>query len=739
MSGFTEALGGGLKAVGKGMAKGWDWFYHSTLAEQRQRMQNQFETAKLVVQDRLSNPDSTVPDDAFMGSMKVIDRFMPMGAKGAWGPFFDAFKAARSAQQQREAAAQGPPPWQGGGPPQASPPQGGGAQIAAPPQQGDGLTYPGAGGATGQPMVRPSQPFMPQSGKLPPIPGTPQSPPSYGFGAHSPATVGGLYEPDTQMQAPWPAGYNPPDPGSASHWPVNYTPPDAGMESRVSSPPLPQGQSGAAPNAAAQSQPAAPGSEQALPVAPPQIAQNNPGTGPSYPVPQYQLPPVDFSHATAARRRMMLNDEAAQYQARQVQYQVQQRMQAIQQALPELRKQFPGLADWQIINAAMGHAVAPAPSLTMPGITTAPEGAVDLDGNPVAAGTPSHARIVQGRTVYLPTAQTRQLRYIDANGTQRFANVDVAGNEIGPDGQPTGRTAADFQGVVPALLGTETANSTQQLPGGGTVSSRTVRRTLPAAPGQAKPAAGASGAPAAGASRPRAAASPTTLPGFVKPFNPADSVDFRVAAIGRDAANWKMVNNAADRERVVKRMAELGIEPSNITGSMRERAANAGLVLQHLTDIDKILAEAERQGELGIVATRWNDFLTNKIGQDTTKSQTFAKLQSNLGFLQTAVAMAHGGLRGGSSPQMAEHWAKALEAKDPNTLRAKLGAAKSWMQGYASMTSGSLPGQLPKPPAAADPHAGKIPVSLKGQPDQTGWIPEAEFDPAKYDRIKPKQ
>ena len=101
----------------------------------------------------------------------------------------------------------------------------------------------------------------------------------------------------------------------------------------------------------------------------------------------------------------------------------------------------------------------------------------------------------------------------------------------------------------------------------------------------------------------------------------------------------------------------------------------------YLNQIDGIINQAERDGELGVVATRWNDFLTNKLGDDPTKDHTFAKLSSELGFLSTAVAMAHGGLRGGSSPTMVEHWEKALDAKDPGTLKAKLGEGSEEVDG----------------------------------------------------------
>ena len=69
------------------------------------------------------------------------------------------------------------------------------------------------------------------------------------------------------------------------------------------------------------------------------------------------------------------------------------------------------------------------------------------------------------------------------------------------------------------------------------------------------------------------AAKPATVapPPQVRPFNPTNRTDSIVQAIGDDAANWKLATNAADKFQIGQRMAELGIEPGNITGSMRDR------------------------------------------------------------------------------------------------------------------------------------------------------------------------
>lgn len=340
-----------------------------------------------------------------------------------------------------------------------------------------------------------------------------------------------------------------------------------------------------------------------------------------------------------------------------------------------------------------------------PGTGFSKPGDVLADGSPAPGNTFGRWEMYNGMEVFRPMSGALKATPItDSTGTVTQVLHDNAGQVYDQNG-PTGKMLSDFKGVNPALMGTSTASSTQTTPEGGSVSKRTVTKVPPAgapvAPGASGGSAGVrglpappgrAGAPAAAPSASVSAPAPS-LTTKVRPFDPNNRTDYLVAAIGADANNWKMATNAADKFQVTKRMQELGIAPNNITGSMRERATNAKLILGHIQDVKNIIDQADREGELSIVATRWNDWLTNKLGDDPTKGHVFSKLSSNLGFLSTAVAMAHGGLRGGASPQMVEHWEKALDAKTPETLKSKLGEAMKWMEGYASM----LPSITPPP------------------------------------------
>jgi hypothetical protein len=68
-------------------------------------------------------------------------------------------------------------------------------------------------------------------------------------------------------------------------------------------------------------------------------------------------------------------------------------------------------------------------------------------------------------------------------------------------------------------------------------------------------------------------------------------VDRIAREIGQDAANWKNVSARGpfsdqnpSKMMINKRMAELGIDPNNISGSIRDRAATASTVLPHLDE-----------------------------------------------------------------------------------------------------------------------------------------------------------
>lgn len=334
-----------------------------------------------------------------------------------------------------------------------------------------------------------------------------------------------------------------------------------------------------------------------------------------------------------------------------------------------------------------GQATAPGggPSYT-PG-QVAPR-TVDLPGGTTGFQTAAGARtgaapVPTGGVV--PSYLSPKFEPTATGGVQMTTPADVL----------AGKKPTPVQGAVsPSMLQTQHSGTSSLDAEGNTV---TTSRSGKIAPGAIPP-------PPVSASA--TTGSTTNLAPRIAPFNPTNRIDNIVRMMGQDAQRAQpLLASRQDKVAVGKRMAELGIDPNNVTGSMRERAANANLVLQHLNEVQNIIDEADRKGELGIVASRWNQFLTGKLGDDPTPDKIFSKLATNLTFLQSAVAMAHGGLRGGGSPQMVEHWEQALAAKDPQTLKQQLNVARNWMQGYASLDPRPQQGgnSIAPPPANRKP------------------------------------
>jgi len=178
-----------------------------------------------------------------------------------------------------------------------------------------------------------------------------------------------------------------------------------------------------------------------------------------------------------------------------------------------------------------------------------------------------------------------------------------------------------------------------------------------------------------------------------RPFDPSTATDHLVQMIAQDSANEKLVSakgpfdqvNNPSKAMINRRMAELGVEPNNATNSIRERALLAPATLAHMDEINGIIDQAAKQGDLGVLATRWNDLLTGKVGDDPTQGKIFSKLSTDLKLLTSNIAMMHGGVRAAASPQMIKDWADNLRAADPETMKSKLSAARTWVEGYGRL------------------------------------------------------
>lgn len=142
-----------------------------------------------------------------------------------------------------------------------------------------------------------------------------------------------------------------------------------------------------------------------------------------------------------------------------------------------------------------------------------------------------------------------------------------------------------------------------------------------------------------------------------------------------------LIGSMPDGSQVAGTAAELeaaGIKnpiklPSSEVGKVeiaRSLISPGGLFDNVAADITAL----NKQGQLGVVASRWNNILTNKLG---TGDQNFARLSTDLGLLSTALMQAHVGSKG--SNEMMEHFKQTIGDPSISTapiLLARLGA--SW-------------------------------------------------------------
>jgi len=93
----------------------------------------------------------------------------------------------------------------------------------------------------------------------------------------------------------------------------------------------------------------------------------------------------------------------------------------------------------------------------------------------------------------------------------------------------------------------------------------------------------------------------------------------------------------------------------------------------------QLIDELGKNGDLGAVASRWNDFMVRKVGADQTKGQLFTKLRTKLDLAQTKMMQAHVGNRGGAF--MLEHFEDLANAGKLNadTLRAAVDTELRYM------------------------------------------------------------
>jgi hypothetical protein len=458
----------------------------------------------------------------------------------------------------------------------------------------------------------------------------------------------------------------------------------------------------------------APGVQSASPIAmmPPALPLGTTAQAALSPLEEYERGLARFNGSSSPAAQALLREHfqpeitqrAEMNRAKEMdRYDLQQR----QDALKAMKEQ-PGYDSLPLIIRSGHEAWAHSIKAAFPAAAAAFLRPVNVPGSIPSNGIPDARRLDESGDVISAAAFPFVRKHLDLASGREYYSPTVGPVEGVFDAHGNAANVAKIVGALPpgttraSQMKTEKTATSVTSPEGVKTDKTTTQR-LPAVSPQGAPAVSGQTPVPSSPGTPSVSPKGLTMRSSVKPLDPTNDLDHRVITIAKDAQSGKILSslNPQDKAQISHRMTELGLEPGMVTSSMRERAKNARLILDHLQDINKIIDEADKAGELGVVATRWNDFLTNRLGDDPTKNHVFSRLSSELGFLSTAVSMAHGGLKGGSSPTMVEHWEKALDAKDPGTLRAKLGEATKWMRGYAQLDNGMAKPEFIAPPSTA--------------------------------------
>jgi hypothetical protein len=143
------------------------------------------------------------------------------------------------------------------------------------------------------------------------------------------------------------------------------------------------------------------------------------------------------------------------------------------------------------------------------------------------------------------------------------------------------------------------------------------------------------------------------------------------------------INDARQTLTLLNKQAEV-----DSTGKAKD-ASKMG-ILQLVNELDK-------DGKLGIAASRIESFLAGKVGTTPGDDPRIITLMDKAQLAMTLTMKAHFGASGGRSPQMLQHFLDMANAKkmDGPTLKAGFRAIGDYMEGRAMLPSGG--GNAPKP------------------------------------------
>jgi hypothetical protein len=171
--------------------------------------------------------------------------------------------------------------------------------------------------------------------------------------------------------------------------------------------------------------------------------------------------------------------------------------------------------------------------------------------------------------------------------------------------------------------------------------------------------------------------------------------------VGEDAEGNSILTSVEDaRKQGLKNLTTADADLQNKSMAARHwlTLANKQGDTPETMGINQLIDKMDKAGKLGVVASRWNDFMAGKVGAG---DPDFTALRAKMGLANTKLMQAHVGSRGGSF--MLEHFEDLANAKKMNaeTLKAAVGSETNYMQDVAMLPKSKQGGKGYTPPAGA--------------------------------------
>ena len=343
----------------------------------------------------------------------------------------------------------------------------------------------------------------------------------------------------------------------------------------------------------------------------------------------------------------------------------------------------------------------------------------------------------------------KRIQYSDPNDpTHKLFGFQVGGMLKDQSGNPLppGVYTID-DGMVPKTVTT----TTPKVDSNGQYQNFTeTHTTTPLVPGGKAPAPGIPAPPGA----PGAPAKPSSGGGSrtakTKPpkANVAPVVDAQGNPVyGPNAAKWAMWTNpdTGQQEAGPLSMAPKGSNPA-LVGSQEQRdninARHALTLMTKVGDPSKpetmgvlqLINALDKEGKLGVLASRYNNFVTKGIGASPDDDPRIIMLINKNMLSDTATMLAHFGASGGRSPQMLQHFLDMANAgkMDAATLKAGTEAIADYMKDRAMIPQGPKSNVIPPPPNNAgkfvvrDPNGKDHPFDTQEQADRFRQLMSAQ-------------